>query len=120
MLSVAQRFQQANNENDVALVNEVCDPQMVVWHNYDRAEAVGEANTKSLGWMHKTVKNIQWVTKSLLTTSEGFVWRHNVIGDAPGGPLNIESCIVATVDANYRIVRIEEYLDPAQAKVLRG
>ena len=120
MLSLALRFQKANNDNDAALMAEVCDPAMVVWHNYDRLETVGEANTKSLGWMHKTVKGIEWVTKSLLTTPEGFVWRHNVTGEAPGGLLNIESCIVATVDSNMRITRIEEYLDPVQAAVLRG
>ena len=41
-------------------------------------------------------------------------------GTGPGGPLEVHSCVIVTLNEAGLIVRAEEYLDTAQTAALRG
>jgi uncharacterized protein len=119
-LTVAAAFTAASGTNDGAAIAAMCAPGAVTWHNHDGLETPAVDTGKGLAWVHRAVPDVVWQTVALKTTSDGFVWQSVLTGTAPGGPLQCASCVVVSLDEDGRIRRIEEYLDPAQTRVMRG
>ena len=119
-LAVAAAFTAASGNNDGAGIAEMCAPGAMTWHNHDGLETPAVDTGKGLAWVHRAVPDVAWRTVALKTTSDGFVWQSVLTGTGPGGPLHCASCVLVTLDDDGRIRRIEEYLDPAQTRVMRG
>jgi len=119
-LAVAARFAAATRSNDGAAYTALCAPGAVTWHNFDEVEVATEQSVRTVKWLHRTVPDLVWSDIALLPTPDGFVSQTLMTGTAPGGPLRAHSCVIATVDDDGLITRVEEYLDPSQTAVLRG
>jgi ketosteroid isomerase-like protein len=118
-IAAAARFLQATRRGGDAFAA-LCAPGAVTWHNFDDAEVPASKTAATLDWLHRTVADLDWVELAVLPTADGFVARTLMTGTAPGGPLRAHSCVIATLDADGRITRLEEYLDPAQTAALRS
>jgi hypothetical protein len=119
-LAILQRYADAINgcRPDDAIA--MCAPGAKVWHNFDDATAVYADSVGSLPWMFTAVDGLRWETRRALATSEGFVWEAIIRGTAKGGELAAHSCMVVRLDDEGRIVELDEYIDPASMKPLRG
>lgn len=119
-LAIAKRFAAASRSNDADAYRALCAPGAVTWHNFDDAEVDTEQTVRTVAWLHRTVAGLIWHDVALAPTPTGFVSQTIMTGAAPGGELRVHSCVVVTLDGDGRVVRVEEYLDPAQTAVLRG
>lgn len=119
-LEVAARFAAATRANDGDAYAALCAPGAVTWHNFDGVEVTTEQTIRTVAWLHRTVHELAWTDVALFPTPAGFVSQTIMTGTAPGGQLRVHSCVVATLDADGLVCRVEEYLDPAQTAVLRG
>ena len=118
-LEIARRFAAASRSNDSEAYTSLCSPTAVTWHNFDD-QAVDTAHTLgTIAWLHRTVADLAWEDVALLPTPTGFVSQTIMTGTAPGGSLRVHSCVVATLDDDGLVARVEEYLDPGQTAVLR-
>jgi uncharacterized protein len=118
-LSVAAAFAAASRANDPEALRALSAPGAVTWHNFDEVEQSTDDVVRSLGRMHHIVDGLTWTDVAVKATTDGFVWQSILSGAAPGGTLRVHSCIVATLDADAKIVRVDEYLDTRQVAVLR-
>ncbi len=118
--AAAEAFIAATGTNDGAAITAMCAPGAMTWHNHDGLETPSTETGKGLAWVHRAVPDVTWRTVSIKTTDDGFVWQSTLTGTAPGGPLNCHSCVVVSLEDDGRIRRIEEYLDAAQTRVMRG
>lgn len=119
-LAVATKFAAASRSNDADAYAALCAPGARTWHNFDDAEVTTEQSTRTVAWLHRTVADLTWTDVALLPTPSGFVSQTIMTGTAPGGPLRVHSCVIATLDDDGKVTRVEEYLDPTQTAVLRG
>jgi uncharacterized protein len=119
-LAVAAKFAASSRSNDADGYRSLCAPGAVTWHNFDEVEVTTEQTVKSLAWLHRTVPDLAWTDVALFPTPDGFVSQTVMTGTAPGGPLNVHSCVIVTMDDSGLITRAEEYLDPSKTAVLRG
>lgn len=119
-LAVATKFAAASRSNDAEAYAALCAPGAQTWHNFDDAEVSTEQSTRTVAWLHRTVADLTWTDVALLPTPSGFVSQTIMTGTAPGGPLRVHSCVIATLDDDGKVTRVEEYLDPTQTAVLRG
>lgn len=119
-LAVAHAFAAASRSDDAEAYAALCAPGAVTWHNFDDAEVTTEQTIRTVAWLHRAVADLAWTDVALLPTPTGFVSQTIMTGTAPGGPLRVHSCVIATLDGDGKVVRVEEYLDPTQTAVLRG
>ena len=119
-LEIARRFAAASRENDAEAYAALCTPDSVTWHNFDGLEVSTEKTVRTVAWLHRTVPDLAWVDVALSPTPTGFVSQTIMTGSAPGGPLNVHSCVVVTLDGSGLVARVDEYLDPSQTAVLAG
>lgn len=117
-LAVARAYCDASRRGDADAFVALAAPDAVVWHNADDNEEPLANAAKALSWLHRTVPDVAWTDRALTPTAEGFVWRAVLTGTAPGGPLAVHTCVVVTLSEAELVERIDEYLDPAQTKVL--
>ncbi|MFZ9929193.1 MAG: nuclear transport factor 2 family protein [Ilumatobacteraceae bacterium] len=119
-LAVLNRYADAINgcrpEDAIAM----CAPGATVWHNYDHKTAVYADSVGSLPWMFNAVEGLRWETRRAMATSEGFVWEAIIRGTAKFGELAAQTCMVVTLNDDGLIVALDEYIDPASMKPLRG
>lgn len=119
-LAILQKYADAINgcrpDDAVAM----CAPGAAVWHNYDDRTAVYADSVGSLPWMFSAVEGLRWETRRALATSEGFLWEAVIRGAAKGGELAAHTCMVVRLNDDGLIVELEEYIDPASMKPLRG
>ena len=119
-LAVAAAYAAASRANDAAAMLALNASDAVTWHNFDEQHASPQQTVRAMGWIHRTVPDITWTDIAVLATESGFVWQSLLQGTAPGGPLRVHSCVIATLKPDGTIARIEEYLDSAATVVLRG
>ena len=112
-LEVADRFLEASRRGDTKAMVAFYAPEGAVWHNYDDTVIDPAASARALAWLHRTVPDLVWDDVRIVATDEGFVLRSVLRGTAKGGPVEIHSCVVVTLDADARILRTDEYLDSA-------
>jgi ketosteroid isomerase-like protein len=116
--TVASAFFRAIEDGDVGTVRDLYAPDAVAWHNYDMAEQNVDDNVRTLQWMVTTVVDRRYEEVRRIILDDGFVQQHVLRGEAPGGRLEMPAMMRVWVEAG-RVTRVEEYLDTAQAAVLR-
>jgi ketosteroid isomerase-like protein len=115
----SDRFTAALNRGDPAEVREFYHPEATFWHNYDDVHQTVEDNMKVLAWMVRkaTRRNYRIVRRELIPG--GWLQQHVLEATGTNGKsMTMFACCVITLKEG-RVWRIEEYLDPAQAAVLR-
>lgn len=115
----AERFIQALNEGNSDKVRTFYAPDATIWHNYDNAFQSLDDNMKVLEWMVRKApqRSYHVVRREIIP---GGWFQHHVVEAklANGREMKMFACCVITLKDGL-IHRIEEWLDPAQAAVLR-
>jgi len=115
----ADRFIAALNRGDPVTVQKFYAPDATFWHNFDDVDQTVGDNMKVLEWMVRKApqRNYRVVRRELIPG--GWLQQHIVEAQlANGKEMKMFACCVITLKDGL-IWRIEEYLDPAQAAVLR-
>jgi ketosteroid isomerase-like protein len=112
-LVVAQQLTRAIESADIERLAQLYAPNAIVWHSTDSVEMkVQEVLelVRSIG----RVSHCQVTVSSTLSTSTGFVQtQRNSYKFRAGAETSFHAALVATLDEDGRIVRLEEYLDSA-------
>jgi ketosteroid isomerase-like protein len=116
---LASSFFGALEQGDIAAVAALYDPQVAVWHNYDRTAQTRDENLATLAWVVGNVANRRYEVVERIVVDDGFVQQHVLHGDAAGGHLELPAMMRVTVGDGL-ITRIDEYLDTRQLRVLRA
>jgi ketosteroid isomerase-like protein len=118
---LANQWLTALQAGDLEGVRRSVHPDITVWHNFGDTERVGvETMLKGVAELNTQVAAFRFDESRCDVFTGGFVERHIMRGrTASGEEMDIPSCMVATVQ-DGRIVRLEEYLDPAQVPALGG
>lgn len=119
-LALAAKYAKASRTNDADALRALCSEGALTWHNFDELEVTTDQTVRTVAWLHRTVPDLAWVDVALKATSDGWVSQTILTGTAPGGVLRAHSCVVVTLDADGKVARTDEYLDPSQTGVLRG
>jgi ketosteroid isomerase-like protein len=117
--SLADRFFDAIQRGDVAAIRALYAPDAAIWHNYDQVAQGVDDNLRTLEFLVGRVAGRRYEDVCRIVLDDGFVQQHVLRGDAPGGRLEMPAMMRVWV-ADGRVTRIDEYLDPAQAGVLRS
>jgi ketosteroid isomerase-like protein len=119
IFAFADRFIAALNAGDPALVREFYAPGATVWHNFDDADQTLDDNLKLLEWMVRKAPQRSYRVVRREIVPGGWIQQHVLEAQLSNGrEMRLHACCVITLE-NGRIRRIEEYVDPAQAAVLR-
>jgi hypothetical protein len=115
----ADRFIAALNAGDAAKVRTFYQPDATCWHNFDDADQALDDNMKLLEWMVRKVPDRRYSVIRRELIPGGWLQQHILEAKlANGREMKMFACCVITLKDGL-IQRIEEYLDPAQAAVLR-
>ncbi len=117
--AVADRFFAAIEAGDVDALREIYAPDATVWHNFDDIDQPVAENLKTLTMLHSLMPDMRYTEVRRTIIDGGFVQQHVLLGTAPGGALKMAAMLRVDI-ADGHVQRIEEYLDPSQARVLRG
>jgi ketosteroid isomerase-like protein len=111
--TTAERLTRAIVENDADAMAEIYTPGAVVWHSTDQVEL-------SLEQLQGLVRAIAAIASArvdvtgLHVTDTGFVQtQKNSYALSNGGATSFHAALVARLDDDGRIVRLDEYLDSA-------
>ncbi|MEU4641453.1 nuclear transport factor 2 family protein [Micromonospora sp. NPDC023814] len=109
---IAERFFAAVGRGDLAAVTDLYADDVEVWHNYDEVDQTREQSLRTLGWIHAKLGPLRYVDVRRTLLPDGFWQQHvaEITGD--GATTRIPAALRVFCRAG-KIVRIEEYLDPA-------
>jgi ketosteroid isomerase-like protein len=117
-LAVAERFMAALNIADEAGVRAAYSADPIIWHNFDQKNQPLDENIKSMHWMHRKLKNLNYDIQVRVALPDGFLQEHILRGElASGEPFALHACAICKVE-NGRITELREYLDTAETKPL--
>lgn len=120
ILALAERFVDAIERADVETIAACYAPDARIWHNFDNADQTVEENLKVLRWMARVLPERRYDILRRVAIPGGYLQQHVLRGTrANGEAFSMPACLVVQVK-DGRIARLEEYLDPAQAAVLRS
>lgn len=134
-IKLAHALNAAVAAGDTAALLEIYAEDARIWQNTAGRPMDPQRAAKVVAWMAKTIRGLRYddVRLTLLATegqegaarsdeplASGYVQQHTLRGtNAAGEEIAIDACIVARVEGG-RIVRLDEYLDSAQAAALQG
>jgi len=119
VFAFADRFIDALNAGDAARVREFYAPGATVWHNFDDVDQPLDDNLRLLEWMVRKAPQRHYRVLRREIVPGGWFQQHVLEAQLPGGrQMKLFACCVVSLDGGL-IRRIEEYVDPAQAAVLR-
>jgi ketosteroid isomerase-like protein len=111
---VADRLFQAIENSDIAIVEQLWDPDVVVWKVADR-ERDRQRALRVITWFIDTTTDRRYEILDRRFFDGGFVQQHILHANGRnGGSISMRVCIVIKVGANGLISRIDEYFDPAE------
>jgi ketosteroid isomerase-like protein len=117
-LDFARRFVDAIEAGDPDTVRAFYAPDARLWHNHDGIEQTVDQNMKVLAWFVKTLPHRHYRVLRREALPDGFVQQHVLEATLPDGtPWKLDACVIVRVK-DGRIVRLDEYLDSAQAAAL--
>ncbi len=120
ILEFAERFVGAIQTGDVEAVRACYAPDAKLWHNTDDIEQTVDQNMAVLAWFIKTLPDRFYRVLYRAAVKDGFVQQHILEATLPDGTKwKMFACVVVRIE-NGVIVRLDEYLDSAQAKALRA
>lgn len=118
-LAVAQQYATAVAAGDDDALLALYAPGAEVWHNTDGTTQTPEQNARLGRWLRRKAVDLAFTEIRHTASADGFVQQHRMTGSVPGGRIDVQSCLVVTVDPAGRITRVEEYLDSAAMAPLR-
>ncbi len=120
ILEFAERFVNAIQTGDVDAVRACYAPDAKLWHNTDDIEQTVDQNMAVLDWFIKTLPDRYYRVLFRAPLKDGFVQQHILEATLPDGTKwKMFACVIVRIE-NGLIVRLDEYLDSAQGKALRG
>jgi uncharacterized protein len=115
----AERFMAALNGTDAARVRTFYTDDATCWHNFDDVDQTIEDNMKLFEWMVRKAPQRHYRILRRDLVPGGWFQQHVLEAKLPNGKeLKLLACCVITLRDGL-IQRVEEYVDPAQAAVLR-
>jgi uncharacterized protein len=119
IVSLADRFFAAIEAGDVADVEQCYADDAVVWHNFDQYDQPRGENLKVLAWMVAHLNDRRYEEVRRIVVDGGFVQQHVLRGTTASGDRLELPAMVRVYCNGGKVRRVEEYLDTAQAAVLR-
>lgn len=120
ILEFAERFVGAIQTGDVEVVRACYAPDAKLWHNTDDIEQTVDQNMAVLKWFISALPDRYYRVLYRAALKDGFVQQHILEATLPDGTKwKMFACVVVRIE-NGVIVRLDEYLDSAQAKALRA
>ena len=112
-LNIAEAITEAFARRDIDGFMQAYAPDIAVWHNFDRQTQNSAENRTLLDGFMSLFASLQYTDICRVHTDEGIVQHHLVVGVLPDGRrLEMPACLILTIQ-DERIVRIDEYSDPA-------
>jgi len=119
ILAFADRFMTALEGSDREAVRAYYAPDAKLWHNFDNVAQTVDENLKMFDWMSRKLPQRRYRVVRREVLHDGWFQQHVVEATlADGRPFRLFACCVITVQDGV-VTRLEEYVDPAQASVLR-
>lgn len=116
---VADALIRAVTHGDLELAAELYADDATLWQNTTGATSTKAQALKTIGWLSKTLQNIEYRDVRRRVWEGGFVQEHQLRGGtASGDTLSVDACMVATL-RDGQIVALHEYMDSAPFAVLR-
>jgi len=118
-LELADRLVAAIEAGDIDSLRRIYAPTAEIWHNFDQLTQTVDENLATLQWLVERLPERRYDVVRRERLPDGFVQQHVLVGTTrSGGRLEMPACLIVRV-AEGCITRLDEYLDPAQAAVLR-
>ena len=109
--AIADKFFEAVNNGDLAVLDELYSQDVSVWHNYDELNQNREESMRTLSWLNKKAGPLRYVDIRRVLLEDGFIQQHVVeLGGIAEG-LRMPAMLRVYCDER-QIHRIEEYVDP--------
>ena len=116
--ALLDRFMAAIETGDIETVLAIYADEATIWHNFDQIEVSPKENARQVRWFSGRLANMKYTEIRRSEIAGGVVQQHVLRGTAPNGePVAIYAMLRIDIE-NDRIVRLEEYLDRAQAAAL--
>jgi hypothetical protein len=94
-------------------VRAIYAPDAKLWHNNDEIEQTVDQNLRVLAWLIRALPERQYRILRREILPDGFFQQHVLEGVlADGQPFAMHACVVVQ-SKDGRIIRLDEYLDPA-------
>jgi ketosteroid isomerase-like protein len=120
ILDFAERFVAALERGDAAEVRAFYAPDARIWHNTDGIEQTVDQNLKLLGWFVRNMTHRRYSVSRRVALEDGFLQQHALeVTRLDGQSCRLDACVVIRM-ADGVIVRLDEYIDSAQAAAIRG
>ena len=111
---VADQLFQAMENGDTGRVEQLWDPDVIVWRVADR-DRDRERALRVIAWFVNTTTDRRYEILERHFFEGGFVQQHILhAAGRNGGLISMRVCVVIKVGANGLISRIDEYFDPAE------
>lgn len=112
-LALAERFISALEAGDVEAVRGIYAPDAKLWHNNDEIEQTVDQNLRVLAWLIRALPERRYRIVRREILADGFLQQHVLEGVlADGEAFAMPACVVVQAK-DGKIVRLDEYLDPA-------
>ena len=117
-LAFAEKFMAAIETGDTPTVRDCYAPDARIWHNNDNAEQTVEQNLKVLAWFARKLPERRYRIVRREALKNGFLQQHVLEATLPDGTAwKMSACVIVRME-NGKIVRLDEYLDSAEAGAL--
>jgi ketosteroid isomerase-like protein len=119
-LAAARRMIECVTSGDLAGIEGLYHDDIRVWRNFAEGELVKRQAVKIVGFVSK-LADLEYADLRIEESESGFVQQHVLCCTGPkGDAVRVPACIVARVDADGRILRIDEYADSKAMAPLMG
>jgi len=109
---IADRFFAAVERGDLDAVAELYADDVAVWHNYDDLDQTKAESLRTLGYISSRFGPLRYVDVRRIELADGF-WQQHVTELTFRGQVTRIPAALRAFCRDGRIVRIEEYVDPA-------
>ena len=120
-VQLLDRIVAAAEKGDATDLFDVYAEDAVIWHNTAAHEATVAQNAKLLEAMPRWVRDRQYTERRFHVFEGGVVQQHVLRGThiRTGEEVSMKACVVALVNDEGRITRLDEYLDSAETSKFR-
>ena len=120
VLKLAKVFLDAVERGDTDTARSCYADDAVIWHNFDNREKTVDENMASLEKWKRLVNDRKYELQRLERLPNGYFQQHILSGvTTEGTEILVHACVICTV-SDDKITKLEEYLDPASASVVRN
>ena len=117
-IDLVDRFIAAIECRDIDTVLAIYADDAVIWHNFDQIETTAQDNARQMKWFSSRLAGLKYEDIRRIAFPGGVIQQHVLRGTAPNGDSVAVHAMLRIDIVGDRIVRLEEYLDPAQAASL--